>query len=70
MHRRTLTLAACLVALVSAAGPARAWPDQPVSLLVHPRSSVLLHRRFEAASPGLLGLVPERWWVAPERRRY
>ncbi len=44
--------------------------DQPVSLLAHPRSSVLLHRRFEAADPGLLGLVPERWWVAPERRRY
>ena len=34
MHRRTLTLAACLVALVSAAGPARAWPDKPVALLV------------------------------------
>lgn len=39
--------------------------DEPVTLLVHPRSSLLVHRRFRGAEPDLLGLVPERWWVEP-----
>lgn len=42
--------------------------DQPVTLLVHPLSAVLLHRRFRDAQPGALGLSPERWWVEPERQ--
>ena len=41
--------------------------EQPVSLLVHLQSAFLLHTRFQDASPGALGLVPRRWWVAPKR---
>ncbi|MCA8956224.1 MAG: hypothetical protein KDC87_09120 [Planctomycetes bacterium] len=37
--------------------------DQPISLLVYPLSSVLLHRRFQGVELGVLGLYPERWWV-------
>ncbi|MCB9888739.1 MAG: hypothetical protein H6836_04110 [Planctomycetes bacterium] len=44
--------------------------DQPVTLLVHPRNALLLHRRFEDAVPGFTGMVPERWWVKPDQRRY
>jgi len=36
---------------------------------VHLRSAILLHRRFQDATPGPLGLVPQRWWVRPEDRR-
>lgn len=39
--------------------------DQPVTLLAHELSSVLLHRRFRGADPGALGLFPESWWVEP-----
>jgi peptide/nickel transport system substrate-binding protein len=39
---------------------------QPVTLLVHPRVAVLLHRRFQGVEVGPLGLVPETWWVRPE----
>ncbi len=35
--------------------------DQPCTLLVHPRVSLLLHRRFAGAPIGALGLVPEGW---------
>jgi peptide/nickel transport system substrate-binding protein len=43
--------------------------EQPITLLVHLRSAILLHRRFQDATPGALGLVPQRWWVRPEDRR-
>ena len=41
--------------------------EQPVTLLVHLESAFLLHKRFQDAAPGALGLVPKRWWVAPKR---
>jgi peptide/nickel transport system substrate-binding protein len=44
--------------------------DQPVTLLAHPRTALLVHKRFSGVEPGFLGLVPERWWVEPERRLY
>lgn len=44
--------------------------DQPVSVLVDPLVAGVLHRRFRDAEPGRLGLVPERWWVPPARRRH
>ena len=42
--------------------------DQPATLLAHPRSAFLLHKRFRGVELGAMGLVPERWWVAPEQR--
>ncbi|MBI5852870.1 MAG: ABC transporter substrate-binding protein [Planctomycetes bacterium] len=42
--------------------------EQPVTLLVHPLTQVLVHARFQDAEPGPLGLSPERFWVAPEER--
>lgn len=43
--------------------------EQPVTLLVHLRSAILLHDRFQDARPGPLGLVPQRWWVRPGDQR-
>jgi peptide/nickel transport system substrate-binding protein len=43
--------------------------EQPVTLLVHPQVTMLLHRRVEDVVPGPIGLVPERAWVAPDRQR-
>ena len=37
--------------------------EQPVTVLVHPLSSVLLSRRFRGVQPGFLGLHPESWYV-------
>jgi peptide/nickel transport system substrate-binding protein len=42
--------------------------DPPAALLVHPAVSAIFHVRVQDAEPGVLGLVPERWWVPPERR--
>ena len=39
---------------------------QPMALLVRPKATILLHRRFQDAEPNVLGLFPERWWVDPE----
>ncbi|MEZ5964656.1 MAG: ABC transporter substrate-binding protein [Planctomycetota bacterium] len=39
---------------------------QPVALLVHPRTALLVHRRFENAEVGVTGLSPQAWWVRPE----
>ncbi len=44
--------------------------QQPVTLLAHPLSSVLLHRRFENVQPNVLGLFPQQWWVKPEQQRH
>ncbi len=44
--------------------------DQPLTLLLRPLATVLLHRRFRDAEPGALGLVPEQWWVPLEEQRY
>ena len=41
---------------------------QPVTLLVHPQIAVLVDRRFEAATPGPLGLWPETFWVPADRQ--
>ena len=41
---------------------------QPVTLLVHPLASLLFHSRFRDSEPTRSGLVPKRWWVAPEER--
>jgi peptide/nickel transport system substrate-binding protein len=40
--------------------------QQPITLLVHPQIAVLVDRRFRAATPGPLGLWPERFWVPRE----
>lgn len=42
--------------------------DQPATLLAHPRSAFLLHKRFSGVELGALGLVPESWWVEPDHR--
>jgi ABC-type transport system substrate-binding protein len=42
--------------------------DQPVTLMVHPINSLLLHKRFQAARPEWIGIFPEKWWVAPADR--
>ncbi|MEY2979923.1 MAG: hypothetical protein RL562_150 [Planctomycetota bacterium] len=42
---------------------------QPITLLVHPQIAVLVDRRFEAATPGPLGLWPECFWVPREHQR-
>ena len=42
--------------------------DQPITFLVHPRNSLLLHRRFKDSDPQWRGVTPERFWVAPEDR--
>ena len=42
--------------------------DQPVTLLAHPRSAFLLHKRFSGVEIGALGLVPEHWWVEPSQQ--
>ena len=39
--------------------------DQPVTVLVHPLSTVLFNRRFQGVQPGFFGLHPESWWVEP-----
>ncbi|MEZ5963448.1 MAG: ABC transporter substrate-binding protein [Planctomycetota bacterium] len=36
---------------------------EPVSLLVHPRLTLLIDRRFHGAEPGPLGIVADRMWV-------
>lgn len=41
---------------------------QPVALLVHPRTALLLHRRFEDVEIGVAGLSPKLWWVRPENQ--
>ncbi len=43
---------------------------QPVALLVHPRTALLLHRRFRDAEVSATGLSPERWWVPLEEQRH
>lgn len=42
---------------------------QPVAFLAHPRVAALFNRFIQDAEPGVLGLYPERWWVAPEHQR-
>jgi peptide/nickel transport system substrate-binding protein len=42
--------------------------DQPITFFVHPRNSLLLHRRFQAAEPQWKGMTPEMFWVAPKDR--
>lgn len=42
---------------------------QPVAFLVHPRTAVLLHRRFRDVEVGPGGLSPERWWVPVAEQR-
>lgn len=37
--------------------------DQPLAVLVHPQSSVLLRKKFHGVEVGALGLHPELWWV-------
>ena len=51
-------------------GMYRAWAHslsrlEPVSLLVHPRPTLLIDKRFQDAEPGALGVVLDRFWVAP-----
>ncbi len=43
---------------------------QPVALLVHPRTALLLHRRFRDAEVSATGLSPERWWVPADEQRH
>ncbi len=43
--------------------------EQPVTLLVHPVATILLHTRIKNVEPGPIGLVPERAWVAPADQR-
>ncbi|MBK8978921.1 MAG: hypothetical protein IPM29_23725 [Planctomycetes bacterium] len=42
--------------------------DEPVTLLIHPRIELLLHRRFQDAAPGVLGLWHERFWVPADQQ--
>jgi len=42
--------------------------DQPITLLVHPLNTLLLHRRLQDAEPGATGVFPQHWWVAPAER--
>ena len=44
--------------------------EQPVAFLVHPLTALLVHKRFEDAEVGVLGLIPERWWVKPENQSH
>ncbi|MCC6781777.1 MAG: ABC transporter substrate-binding protein [Planctomycetes bacterium] len=39
--------------------------EQPVSVIVHPRTQVLLHARLRGAEAGPLGISPELFWVEP-----
>jgi peptide/nickel transport system substrate-binding protein len=43
--------------------------EQPVSYLVHPRQQLLINRHVQNATPGPLGLWPERFWVPKEFQR-
>jgi len=45
------------------------YREQPVLFLLHPRVTLLLHRRVQGAEPGPLGLSIERAFVAPEQQR-
>jgi len=38
---------------------------QPVALLVHPRTAILLHARFRDVEAGAAGMSPRRFWVPP-----
>lgn len=38
---------------------------EPVSLLVHPRHTLLIDKRFQGAEPGALGVVADGMWVDP-----
>jgi peptide/nickel transport system substrate-binding protein len=40
--------------------------DQAITFFVHPRNTLLLHQRFQAAAPGWRGITPEMFWVAPK----
>lgn len=43
--------------------------EQPVALLVHPLVAILFNRHIRGATPGPLGLWPERFWVAIDHQR-
>lgn len=45
-----------------------AHEQQPVTLLVHPLVSLLLHRRLQDCEPGPTGLKPYRAWVEPDKQ--
>jgi peptide/nickel transport system substrate-binding protein len=41
--------------------------EQPVTLLAHPLSSIILSKRFHGVKPGAMGLSWEKWWVEPSK---
>ena len=43
--------------------------EQPVCLLVHPRAVMLVNAHLQNATPGPLGLWPERFWMPKEFQR-